>query len=235
MIIVEAPRLRLSKFFEVLETAKQTLKVVDFLSIPDVPFSKPDASPCLLLSKLSDSEVKRAIPVISAGHRDHISNVSMVKSYVALGANATLVVQGDGRISKASELIKYASKLIKTGSVFNAKTYNDRITAGASFFVTQLFPTIDELKRVRLQEQELYLSYFLSDKAGYARLAELGLRVPDKVYERPDSVAEYIISEVSAAKRLLPISGIYLVLSYSIANWEKELEKVTNNLKQIGL
>lgn len=235
MIIVEAPRLRLSNFSEVVGTSRRVLEMADMLSVPDVPFGKNDASPCALLARLSGAEAERTVPVLSAGHRDHVANISMIKAYAALGAKAVLIVQGDGKLSKASEVMASASKFLKVGAVFSRRTYRKKINSGSSFFVTQLFPDLTELAGVDLQGRELYLSYFVGDKSSYERLQSLGISVPNELLEGRERAPEYIVARLNEAMRIAGISGVYLTVSYGYQQWAEMLKEIINNLKEIGL
>ncbi len=183
-IYLELPEVYLSNFNEVISYAESWRSAINGIFIPDLPLNKPTVDACALISLLREKLVGSEIIVTqSVGHRSVIANKSRMQCIKKMGVDKLLLVQGPLAFSKVPDVLQYAVERFIVGSVLNEKTLESRIKAGVKFFVTQFFPTTDELQIAKkVSESELFLLIGISDKKeDYIKLREKGFKVNENV------------------------------------------------------
>ncbi len=183
-IYLELPEIFLSNFNTVISYAILWKDLIDGIFVPDLPLNKPTVDACAFINILNEKMNKKEIVGIqSVGHRSITANKSRMQCLKKMGIQKLLLVQGPYSFSKVNEVLHYAVERFTVGSVLNKKTLESRIKAGVKFFVTQVFPSVDELNyAINMRDFDLFLLVGISDrKEDYIKLKEKGFSVPEEI------------------------------------------------------
>ncbi len=183
-IYIELPEIYLSNFNEVINYATSLRNTINGVFVPDLPLNKPTLDACAFVNTLKEKlNDKELVITQSVGHRSVVANKSRMQCVKKMGIEKMLLVQGPYYFTKVKDVLNYAVERFIVGSVLNEKTLESRIKSGVKFFVTQLFPSIGELKLAeKVSDFDFFLLMGISDKKeDYARLKEKGFNVPEEI------------------------------------------------------
>ncbi|NAY82259.1 MAG: hypothetical protein GU362_05185 [Thaumarchaeota archaeon] len=213
-IYFELPEIYLSNFERIINYTAELRNLIDGIFVPDLPLKKPTIDACALIGVLKDKMSEKEIIITqSVGHRSLAANKSRLQCIKKMGINSVLLVQGPYTFTKVNDVLDYAFSKFRIGAVFNEKTLESRIKGGVKFFVTQVFPEVNDLKGVKkISDLDLFLTIGISNKKeNYLKLKEKGFNVPEELLKSDEPLKSVINYYATIADYIGKNPDIYLI------------------------